>query len=126
MAALARAHPKIIEQARTGLLADIAAAKHAPPPPVEHWAIAEPYAGIEHAQLVIVNVRNDTERRAGERIVADLMRLRKDEALFNDILGLRGTRVPITAVTANLADPGDPGRKKALARVRRALRSGSS
>lgn len=61
----ARAHPNILEQPRTGLLADIAAVKHAPAPrPVEHWAIAEPYAGIEHAQLVIVNVRNDAERRA--------------------------------------------------------------
>ena len=32
--------------------------------------------------------------------------------LFNDIVGLRGNCLPITAVVANLADPRDGGRKK--------------
>ena len=72
------------------------------------------------------NVRRATEREAAERLVADVVRLREDGALFKDIIGLRGSRTPITAVVANLADPDDPGRKKALARVRRALRSSSS
>lgn len=85
-------------------------------------AIAERYAGIQHAQLVIVNLRGGHERRGGEKIVADIVRLRKDEELFNDVLRFGGSKVPITAVVANLADPTDPGRKKALARARRALR----
>lgn len=84
--------------------------------------IAERYAGIQHSQVVIVNTRGTHERRWGEQIVADIVRLRKDEALFADILGFRGHRLPITAVVANLTDPDDQGRKKALARVRRALR----
>jgi Uncharacterised protein family (UPF0158) len=49
--------------------------------------------------------------------------LRRDDALFNDIVGWRGNRLPITAVVANLADPRDVERKKAAARVRRAMRS---
>jgi hypothetical protein len=53
----------------------------------------------------------------------DLARLRKDDALFKDILGWGGHRTPITAVVANIADGRDAGRKKAVARVRRAIRS---
>lgn len=85
-------------------------------------AIAERYAGIQHARLVVVNIRGAHERRGGEQIVADIVRLRKDEELFDDILKFQGSKLPITAVVANLTDPDDQGRKKALARVRRALR----
>jgi hypothetical protein len=84
-------------------------------------AIAERYAGIQHAQMVIVNVRGAHGRKGGEQIVTNIVRLRKDEELFNDILRFRGNKLPITAVVANLADPHDPGRKKALARTRRTL-----
>lgn len=48
--------------------------------------------------------------------------MRKEPALFDDILGRRGTKIPITAVVANLRDPKDAGLKKALARVGRAVR----
>jgi len=48
--------------------------------------------------------------------------VRKEPALFDDILGRRGTKIPITAVVANLRDPKDAGLKKALARVGRAVR----
>ena len=99
------------------------ARKSPKPKPTQHWAISDRYAGIEHAQLIVVNVRHDSDRGSGEQLVADLVRLRKDEELFNDILGLRGSRTPITAVVANLARPADPGRRKALARVRRVFRS---
>lgn len=88
-------------------------------------AIAERYAGIEDAQLVVVNIRGEHERQGGEQIVADVVRLRKDDQLFNDILGFHGSKAPITAVVANLTDPNDSGRKKALARAGRALRSRS-
>ena len=84
-------------------------------------AIAERYAGIQHAQVVIVNIRGAHERRGAEQIVADIARLRKDEVLFDDIFGFGGSKVPITALVANLTDPDDQGRKKALARVRRSL-----
>ncbi len=89
-------------------------------------AIAERYTGIQHAQLVVVNLRSESERKGGGQIVADVVRLRKDEELCDDIFGFCGSRVPITAVVANLTDPDDPGRKKALARALRALRSRSS
>jgi hypothetical protein len=58
---------------------------------------------------VVVNVRNAGERERGERLIADFVRLRKVETLFSDILGPLGSRVPITAVVANLADHRRPG-----------------
>ena len=86
-------------------------------------AVAGGYEGVEHAQLVVVNIRSEAERQRGEQLVADVGRLRKDSALFDAILGFRGSRIPVTAVVANLADPRDAGTKKAVARVRRALRT---
>jgi len=120
-----RRHKPLLEHTRADLLAAIAQARKAPPPkPTEHWAVAEGYEGIEHAQLVVVNIRNEPERREGEQLVGDLGRLRKEPALFDDILGARGTKIPITAVVANLSDPKDAGLKKALARVGQAMRRG--
>jgi energy-coupling factor transporter ATP-binding protein EcfA2 len=120
----ARKSPKLTEDTRANLLAGIAALRKAPQPkPTQHWAISDRYSGIEHAQLVVVNVRHDSERGAGEQLAADLVRLRKEEELFNDVLGFRGSRTPITVVVANLAQPSDPGRRKALVRVRRAFYS---
>jgi hypothetical protein len=97
-----------------GPLVELARMSH-----TEHWAVAGGYEGVEHAQLVVVNIRGEAERQRGEQLVADVGRLR----LFDDILGFRGSRIPITAVVANLADPRDAGTKKAVARVRRALRT---
>lgn len=92
----------------------------------EHWSVADGYAGIERAGLVVVNSRRGDNRGPAEALVADVVRLRKDEELAADILGTRGNRIPVTAVVADLADPNDPGRKKAIARTRRALRPSSS
>ncbi|MGO9901523.1 MAG: hypothetical protein ACLP0J_17990 [Solirubrobacteraceae bacterium] len=124
LAELGREHPEVLEKMRTRL-GGVAQARRAPLPD-ERWAIADSYAGIEHAQLVVVNACKDCQRRAAEQLVADIVRLRKDNDLRADILGPRGSRIPITAVVANLVDPDDPARKKALARVRRAIRSASS
>lgn len=123
---LARRHPALLEDARARLRQSIAQARRAPPPaPTEHWAVADAYQGVEQAQLVVVNIRSEAERPRAERLVADVGRLRQDARLFHDILGLRGTRVPVTAVVANLADPRDRGTRKALARVRRAVMAAS-
>lgn len=75
---------------------------------------------------MVVNSRHGGNRRAAEALVADVVRLRKDKELAADILGIRGNRLSVTAVVADLADPNDPGRKKAIARTRRAIRSRSS
>jgi hypothetical protein len=123
LAELARKSPKLVEDTRASLLAGIAQARRTPPPkPTEHWAIADGYEGIERAQLVVINARDDGEREHGDRLVAEVHRIRKDTAVFDDILGYRGSKVPITSVVANVADRSDGGTKKALARVRRAIR----
>jgi hypothetical protein len=120
---VARRHGSLLEETREDLLAAIAQARKAPPPkPTKHWAVTEGYEGIEHAQLVVVNMRNEAERRHAERLIGDLRRLRKGPALFGDVLGLRGSKIPITAVVANMKDPKDAGLKKALARIARTIR----
>ena len=123
IAQFARGHPELVEQQRLTALAELDRLRRAPAPRAPmRWAIAEQYRGIEHAQLVVVNIRGQAERDSGEVLLAEVARLRTDQAVFDDVMGLRGSKVPITAVAANLADPKDPGTKKALARVRRVLR----
>jgi hypothetical protein len=118
-----RRSPLLVEDVRTRMLTGIAAIRTSPPPqPVEYWAVSDRFRGIERAALVVVNIRDETDRVAAELLVADVRRLRKDDDLFRDILGWRGHRTPITAVVANIADPSDSGRQKALTRVRRTLR----
>ena len=97
-------------------------ARTAPPRPEPVWSVAAPYSGIEHAGLVVVNVRDQTERANAARLVADIARLRKEPQLFAAILSWRGNRTPITAVAADLLDRGDVGRRKALSRARRSVR----
>ena len=127
LAELARDSPALVEKVR-GILGDVIAepAIASPRGSEKHWSVADAYAGIEHAGLVVVNSRHSGNRRAAEALVADVVRLRKDKELAADILGTRGNRIPVTAVVADLTDPNDPGRKKAIARTRRAIRSRSS
>lgn len=110
------------DQTRTELLATIEKERRAPPPPAtEHWALAKGYEGVAGAQVVVVNVRDESERRRAAAMLDDVSRLRRDEAVFSDVLGWRGSRVPITAVVADLSDQRDPGLRRALARVARAF-----
>ena len=110
------------DETRRELLAAIEKERRAPPPPpTEHWALADRYEGIAAAQVVVVNVRDEDERRRGATMLEDVTRLRRDEVVFGDVLGWRGSRVPITAVVADLCDRRDPGLRRALARIVRAF-----
>ena len=121
-AAFARGSPEFLEETRAHLLAGLENVRKAPPPAAtEHWAIAEGYGGIEHAQVVVVNVRSDSERQGASRLLSDLDRLRKNKEIFDDVLGWRGKKTPITAVAADLADSKNQGTKKAVTRVKRSL-----
>jgi hypothetical protein len=123
LVAFAREQPELLEQARVSLLAGIGKVRAAPPlAPTEHWAVAAGYAGIEHAQLVVLNTCEDAERRRAQGLLEDVRRLRADRAVFDDVLGWRGSRVPITAVVADLANARDAGTRKAVARVKRSVR----
>lgn len=123
LAELAVANPALVEKMRA-ILGEVSAepTRASARGSEKHWRVAEAYAGIEHAGLVVVNSRHGGNRRAAEALVADVVRLRKDKELAADILGARGNRIPVTAVVADLADPTDPGLKKAIARTRRAIR----
>ncbi len=117
-------NPAQMEKMRAAFLVNLEQVRAKPTSaPRTKWAVREGVRGIEHAGLVIVNVHAAEERSRAEQMVAELVRLRKDPELFNDILGWRGRRTPITVVAADLLDPSDPGRKKALARIARALGS---
>jgi hypothetical protein len=116
--------PELVEQQRRKALAQLAELRSRPVAQQRmRWAVADTYRSIERAQLVVVNIRDHTEEDKGEALLAEVARLRKDDAVFTDVMGPRGNRVPITAVVANLTQPTDPGTKKALARIRRVIRT---
>lgn len=120
---MALERPGVLDDLRRSFSGKVTELRRSPPPaPTEHWALQEGYEGIELAQLVIVNVRTVEERDAAERVVEDLSRIRKDDSIYREILGLRGNKVPITAVIADLTDRKDAGLKKAIARVKRATK----
>ena len=101
-AEMGRRNVELLEDVRTKLLAEIRqTGRMSVPKQKERWAIADRYAGIEDAQLVVVNARADEDRVAAEELAADVKRLREDETLFADVLARRGTRVPITVVVAD-------------------------
>jgi hypothetical protein len=70
----------------------------------------------------VLNTSEDAERERAQGLLDDIRRLRADRAVFDDVLGWRGSRVPITAVVADLADLRDAGTRKAVARVKRSIR----
>ena len=83
------------------------------------WTLAKRYQGIEYAQAVVINIRDECERPRAETMLEDLARLRKDKEIFRDVASFRGDRRAITAVIANLKNPKDPGTRKLLARIKR-------
>jgi len=120
---LALKHPEKWQPIRDQASAELARLRSASPPaPTEHWAVAPAYRGIERAHVVLVNVHGEAERRRGEQLVEEVKRLRTDEAVFHDVLGPLGHRIPITVLAADLSDPRDPGLRKALTRIKRTLR----
>lgn len=99
-----------------------AAAREAPPPaPTEQWAIAAGYEGIEQAQVVVFNQANPRQQEIKSAKLGEVARLRKDREVFDDVIGIRGQRTPVTAVVADLSDPRDPGLRKAVNRIKRAM-----
>ena len=126
LAGMLRARPELVDAARAELVKTLGQARELPAsPPAKRWTVSERFAGIERAQLVIVNVRDEEERRRADDLLSYLAKLRQDKEIFSDVLGYRGNRIPITAIAANLADPADPGLKKAVAKVRRVVQSRS-
>lgn len=123
LVALASQRPDFLDDLRRSLKAKLSDARRAPPPaPTEHWALDAGYEGIQRAQMVVVNVRSEAERARAAALVADVARLRKDEAVFRDVLGWRGSKVAVSALSVDLVNPKDAGLRKAIARVKRSAR----
>lgn len=70
---------------------------------------------------MIINIHDESERPAAERLAAEVRRLRNDPDVKSDVLGIDAQRRQPTIFIANLADPKDKVLKKALARVKRAI-----
>lgn len=123
--ALLKQKPDILRRAGEKMREGIDELRSRPlPKAVTTWRIAESLRGIEDAGLVVINVFDESERARAEAMVRDMLRLRSDREIFDAVLGPRHQRTPITAVVANLADPKDAGRKKAIARLKRAMAAG--
>jgi hypothetical protein len=122
IAGLALASEGILEELRRSIAARLGELRRQPPPtPAERWGVAEGYDAIVRGQLVVLNVREGEDRSAAEACLADVVRLRKDPAISRDVLGRLGSKIPVTAVIADVTDPKNAGLRKAVARVRRAL-----
>lgn len=93
--------------------------RKAKPPSRESWALAEGCEGIELAQVVVVNLRAGESQAAAESLIADVARLRQDREVFDDVIGLGGRRLPVTAVATDLLGPADAGWRKVVAKLRR-------
>lgn len=125
-AAMLRSRPELVEAARAEMVEKLSQDRQSSvPPPTKRWAVSDRYAGIERAQLVIVNVRDHGDSPRADELVSDLVKLRQDQKIFSEVLGYRGNRIPITAVAGNLADTADPGINLAIAKVRRVIQSRS-
>ncbi|MCP3915308.1 MAG: hypothetical protein GY711_07115 [bacterium] len=86
-----------------------------------HWTLADEHSGLELAQVVVINVRDERERERAESTLREIGRLRSDESVFQDVIGWRGRRTPITAGVADLSDRRDPSLKRVLTRIKRAF-----
>ena len=95
-----------------------------PPPPAEQWILDQACRGIELAQVVAVNVRGKPDRSRADGMLHDMARLRKDRQVFDDVIGWRGNRLPITARAADLTDPSEAGLRQLLARIKRVFPRG--
>lgn len=111
-----------MDEIRKAVQHSVERARKAPPPAAtKHWALEKRYEGLERAQLVVINLHPENDRARAEDLCGEIPRLRKDRVIFEDVVGLSGNRVPITAVVANLEDPRDAGLRKCLNRVKRSM-----
>lgn len=56
-------------------------------------------------------------------MILDLKRIRNDPEVRHDVMGPHGSRIPITAVAADLSDPRDSGTRKVLGRIKRSMKA---
>lgn len=122
IASLLRERPGLMDGIRRKASTRPVPKSGATPRPADRWTLAPGYDGLPRAQLVVVNVRSGAEEAGARAVVEEVGRLRSDEAVFRGLFGPLGSRVAVTAVAANLANPKDPGLKKAIARVKRTVR----
>lgn len=90
------------------------------------WGLADGHMALPHAQVVVVNIHDESERPAAERLAVEVLRIREDPEVKKDVLGTRGNRRQPAILVANLADPKDKELKKALTRVKKVIATSSA
>jgi hypothetical protein len=89
--AMLRARPELVEATWAELLAKLGQPQGLPASlPAKRWTGSERYAGIERAQLAIVNILDEDERPTADELVSDVVKLRHDREIFSDVIGYRG------------------------------------
>ncbi|MBI4775521.1 MAG: hypothetical protein HY788_15335 [Deltaproteobacteria bacterium] len=94
--------------------------EHGVPIMQEKWTLNDTQQGLAHAQVVVINIFDEEERRAAEVLTREIHRMYEDESIRDDVVRSYGRRRPSVFV-ANFDDPKDEGLKKAIARIKRAF-----
>ncbi len=87
-----------------------------------HWTLSDPYAGLERAQWVVFSLVDATQRNHGEQLRRDFVRIRQDDALFDQVIGDRGFKDDVPAALIDPTNRHDPGTKALFMRLQRLLR----
>ena len=83
------------------------------------WTLRDDHQGLARAEVVVVNIHDESERGAAERLAAQIRRIREDERISKDVLGWDLRRRLKSIHIANLADRRDPELKKVVAKIKR-------
>ena len=85
----------------------------------EVWTLRDDHQGLARAGLVVVNIHDESERSAAERLAAQIRRIREDKQISEDVLGWNSRRRLKSIHIANLADRRDLELKKVVAKIKR-------
>lgn len=89
---------------------------------VEGWVLKDEFAGLDRAEIVVINAQADEDPREAERLASEIRRIWTDPEISRDLGPGWVTRRTPSIIVANLTDPRDEGSKKVVARMKRALR----
>ena len=85
------------------------------------WRFTDGYGDLALAQVIVFNVQRPEDRERAEARVAEVQRIRKDDELFDDLIGWRGDRRPVTVRTVDLKEESGSQMTGLLRRIQRAF-----
>lgn len=85
------------------------------------WALADGHAGLVRAHVVVINVHDESERPAAERLAAEVRRIRDDTEVAKELVRYPANKRQPAILVANLADAKGKALKKAITRMKKTL-----